>query len=72
MTATYLILLAVGIGIIWVGLRSKDEVYRLASGVTGAIFLIWGFALTPSQLQFLVEAITLVAIFPICMRCLRE
>jgi len=72
MTATYLILLAVGIGIIWVGLRAKDEVYRLASGVTGAIFLIWGFALTPSQFQFLVEAIALVAVFPICMRCLRE
>lgn len=72
MTATYVILLAVGIGIIWVGLSSKDEVYRVASGVTGAIFLIWGFALTPSQFQFLVEAITLVVVFPICMRCLGE
>ena len=60
MPATYLIFLAVGIGIIWLGLKIKDDVYRLAAAVSGAILLIWGFALTPSQFQFLIEAIALV------------
>ena len=72
MSATYLIFLAVGIGTIWVGLRTKDDVYRLAIAVSGAILLIWGFALTPPQLQFSIEAIALVVLFPICIRCLRE
>lgn len=72
MPATYLIFLAVGIGIIWLGLRIKDDVYRLAAAVSGAILLIWGFALTPSQFQFAIEAIALVVLFPVCIRCLRE
>lgn len=72
MDATYLILWAVGLAIVWLGLRTKDEVYRLGAGVAAAIFLVWGFALTPSQLQFLFEAIALIAVFPTCIRCLKE
>ncbi len=72
MDATYLILWAVGLGIIWLSLKTKDEVYRLGAVVAAAIFLIWGFALTPSQLQFLMEAIALIAVFPTCIRCLKE
>ncbi len=69
--ATYLILLVIGLGIIWVGLQTKEEVLRLAAAVIGAIFLIWGFALTPLQFQLLIAALVVVAVFPICMRCLK-
>lgn len=88
MDATYLILWVVGLGIIWLGLRTKDEdsrvwgfpplsdlsgeAYRLGAGVAAAIFLVWGFAWTPSQLQFFMEAIALIAVFPTCIRCLKE
>ena len=67
-----LILLGSGLSIIWLGLRTKDEIYRLGAVIGGAIFLVWGFALTPSQFQVLFEAIALIAVFPVCMRCMKE
>ena len=72
MNVTYLILLGFGLGIIWLGLKTEDEVYRLGAVIGGAIFLVWGFALTPSQFQIFIEAIALIAVFPVCMRCLKE
>jgi len=72
MNVIYLILLGLGLTIIWLGLRTKDEIYRLGTVIGGAIFLVWGFALTPSQFQVLFEAIALIAVFPVCMRCLKE
>lgn len=71
MPATYLIFLAAGLGIVWAGLRLADDVYRLAAALAGAIFLIWGFALTPKQFQLPIEALVIVAVFPICVRCLK-
>jgi Ca2+/Na+ antiporter len=72
MNVIYLILLGLGLSIIWLGLRTKDEIYRLGAVIGGAIFLVWGFALTPSQFQVLFEAIALIAVFPVCMRCMKE
>lgn len=70
MPVTYLILLAIGLGLIWVGLRAKEEVLRITAVVSGAIFLIWGFALAPLQFQLLIAALVVVAVFATCMRCL--
>ena len=70
MPVTYLILLAAGLGIIWLGLKTKDEVYRLTATVSGAFCLVWGFALTPLPLQLLIGSLIVVAVFPICLRCL--
>ena len=72
MPVTYLILLAAGLGIIWLGLKTKDEVYRLAATVSGAVCLIWGFALTPLPFQLLIGLLVVVAVFPICVRCLNS
>lgn len=72
MNVIYLILLGLGLSIIWLGLRTKDEIYRLGAVISGAIVLVWGFAETPTQLQVLIEAIALIAMFPVCMRCLKE
>jgi len=71
MSVTYLVLLAVGLVVIWFGLKIKDDVLMIGSAITGALLLIWGFALTPSQLQLIVEILIVVAIFPICLKCLR-
>ena len=71
MSVTYLVLLAVGLVVIWFGLKTKDDVLMIGSAFTGALLLIWGFALTPSELQLIVEVLIVVAVFPICLKCLR-
>jgi hypothetical protein len=71
MSVTYLVLLAVGLVVIWFGLKTKDDVLMIGSAITGALLLIWGFALTPFQLQLIVEILIVVAVFPICLKCLR-
>ena len=67
---TSLVFLTVGFGTSLIALRTKDEVNRIAALVTGLIFLIWGFALTPQAFQTLVEVSIIIPIFSICMRCL--
>ncbi len=71
MSVTYLILLAIGLVITWTGLKTTDEVLRIAAAVSGVLFIIWGLALTPLQLQLLIAALVIVAVFPICIRCLK-
>jgi hypothetical protein len=51
-------------------LITKDEINRIAVMVAGAIFLVWGFALTPLPFQLLVEISILVPVSFICLRCL--
>jgi len=72
MPLTHLIFLVVGIGLVWISIKFKDDVYRLATAISGAIFIVWGFALTPLQFQLPIEALVLILVFPLCLRCLRE
>jgi uncharacterized membrane protein YhaH (DUF805 family) len=65
----YLLFLIAGLVIIFVGLIVKEEVYRLSAAITGAFTLAWGFALTPTPFQILVEVIIFVSVFSICVRC---
>jgi membrane protein YdbS with pleckstrin-like domain len=69
MSLNYLLMLAIGIGIIWFGWHTKEEVIRLASAICGAIVLVWGFALTPLPLQLFAESMAVLAVFSICIRC---
>lgn len=55
MFATYLVLLTVGLGTIWAGLRIAEEVYRIALVATGLICLAWGFTLSPDPVQLFIE-----------------
>lgn len=71
MSVTYLILLGIGLLTTWTGLKTTDEVLRIAAAVSGVLFIIWGLALTPLQLQLLIAALAIVAVFPICIRCLK-
>jgi hypothetical protein len=71
MPPAYLIFLLSGLGIIWIGLRTGEEIVRIAAAIAGAILLIWGFALTPLPLQLLVEIVSVMAVFSVCVRCMR-
>jgi hypothetical protein len=66
---TYLFILISGLIIIFVGMIVKEEVYRLSAAITGAFTLAWGFALTPTPFQILVEVIIFLSVFSICVRC---
>jgi hypothetical protein len=71
MPPAYLMLLLAGLGIVWFGLKTREEIYQIAAAIAAAILLIWGFALTPLPLQLLVEAIAVTAIFSVCVRCMK-
>lgn len=66
---SYLIFLLIGLILIWVGLKVSEEVVQLSTGITAAILLVWGLVLTPQSLLLLIEIITVLAVFRICMRC---
>jgi hypothetical protein len=42
---SYLIFLAIGLGIIWWGLKIKEEIFQISSAIIGALFLVWGLIL---------------------------
>ncbi|MFQ4144797.1 hypothetical protein [Chlorogloeopsis sp. ULAP02] len=52
MLASYLILLFIGLGAIWLGLKVREEVYRIAIVFSGVMLLVMGFVLSPSVVQF--------------------
>ncbi len=52
MLAACLVLLVIGIGSIWGGLKLQDEILRIAAVVSGSILSILGFILAPSLLKF--------------------
>ncbi|MEM7554629.1 MAG: hypothetical protein AAF378_11095 [Cyanobacteria bacterium P01_A01_bin.84] len=54
MLETYLLLLLIGIATIWGGIKVREEVYRIATVLTGAMLVVLGFILSPSYIQFLV------------------
>jgi len=71
MPPAYLIFLLSGLGIVWLGLKTDEEIIRIAAAIAGSILLIWGFALTPMHFQLVAEIISILAVFSVCVRCLR-
>ncbi|MDM9380434.1 hypothetical protein QUB80_06925 [Chlorogloeopsis sp. ULAP01] len=59
MLASYLVLLFIGLGAIWLGLKVREEVYRIAVVFSGVMLLIMGFVLSPSVVQFCVVLVLL-------------
>jgi hypothetical protein len=50
---TYWILFLLGLIILWVGLKTAEEVYRLALTSAGLISISWGYFSSPSLFQWL-------------------
>ena len=59
MFVAHWVFVALGLWAIWVGLKTTEEVYRIAWMSTGAIAFAWGFAIAPTELQMLVEILFL-------------
>jgi hypothetical protein len=65
-----LILLLMGLGIFFLALKSQDEIHRITAMISGTILLIWGLALAPLAFQLVIEIVSVLAAFSVCMRCL--
>ena len=50
---TYCLLFFLGLGILWVCLKTAEEVYRLALASVGLLTIGWGFLYSPSLFQWL-------------------
>ncbi|MEO1351538.1 MAG: hypothetical protein AAFW84_22495 [Cyanobacteria bacterium J06635_15] len=59
MLSLYLLLLGFGLFMLWRGWRITEEIYQIATVSTGAVALIWGFAISPDELQMILEALSL-------------
>ncbi|MEH2172388.1 hypothetical protein [Nostoc sp.] len=65
-----LVLLLIGLGTLFLVFNTKDEIHRITAMVSGIILLIWGLALAPLSFQLLIEIVSVLAAFSVCMRCL--
>lgn len=65
-----LLLVLIGFGIFFLAWKSQDEINRITAMFSGTISRIWGLALAPLSLQLLIEIVSLLAAFSVCMRCL--
>jgi hypothetical protein len=65
-----LLLLLIGLGIFTLAWNTQDEIHRITAMFSGTISLIWGLALAPLPFQLLIEIVSLLAAFSVCMRCL--
>ncbi|MEL6930964.1 MAG: hypothetical protein AAFO95_20410 [Cyanobacteria bacterium J06600_6] len=66
---SFLIFFGLGLTAISWGIKSREEIMQLSCAIVGAILLIWGLFLTPQTFLLGAEAIALVAVFRICVRC---
>jgi hypothetical protein len=66
---TFLIFLLLGIGILWLGRRATDDIPLIGVSLSGIILLVWGFAIAPFSVQFLVELLLVGLAFSMCVRC---
>ncbi|MEM8809358.1 MAG: hypothetical protein AAF921_19920 [Cyanobacteria bacterium P01_D01_bin.44] len=59
MLSLHLLLFGFGLLMVWRGWRMTEEVYHIATVSTGAVALIWGFAISPDEIQMTLEALSL-------------
>ena len=61
---THYILLFLGLVILWIGVRTADEVFRLAIASAAVIPLGWGYFSSPVLFQF-ISGIAILCIYQI-------
>jgi len=66
---SFIIFFGLGLSAIAWGLKSTEEIIQLTGAILGAILLVWGLFLTPQMLLWAAEAIAVIAVFRICVRC---
>jgi hypothetical protein len=63
----FLVFLAIGLVMIGLSRKTKEDIPVIATAVGGAVCLIWGFAIAPLSFQMAIEIVGIVAIFLSCM-----
>ncbi|MFN6481518.1 MULTISPECIES: hypothetical protein [unclassified Nostoc] len=64
------VLLLVGLVTFLLAFNTKDEINRITAMISGTILLIWSLALAPLAFQLLIEIVSVLGAFSVCMRCL--
>jgi uncharacterized protein (DUF983 family) len=63
----------IGFGTLWAGLnRSNDEAVLIVASVVGSLFVLAGLLTSPTWLQITVELVLVLALFNICMECVKR
>ena len=70
---SHVILWILGFGTLWAGLRLfDDEALLIVSILVGAALVLAGLLMSPVKLQMAVEIALIVAVFHMCMECVRR
>jgi len=65
----YLLFLTIGLAIIWLAIKIKEEVLRISAAIIGSLITIWSFSLSPTSFQIAIELVGVVSVFTFCLRC---
>lgn len=69
----YLILLMIGLGSLWAGLKLfDDEVILITMLLVGSAFTLAGLLSSPVKLQIIIEIVLIINLFYICMECIER
>ncbi|MEM9002559.1 MAG: hypothetical protein AAGE59_03430 [Cyanobacteria bacterium P01_F01_bin.86] len=70
---SHIIFWLLGFGILWAGLKLfDDEVLLIVTLIVGSILVLLGLLSSPPQLQMGIEVVLVVALFHVCMECVRR
>lgn len=70
---SHIIFWILGFGILWAGLKLfDDEVLLIVTLIVGSILVLLGLLSSPPQLQMGIEVVLVVALFHVCMECVRR
>ncbi|MGD1940052.1 MAG: hypothetical protein ACFB0G_01950 [Leptolyngbyaceae cyanobacterium] len=69
----YLIFWLLGFGTLWAGLKLfDDEALLIVTLIVGSVLVLAGLISAPVRLQIGVEVVLVVALFHVCMECIRR
>ncbi len=69
----HLIFWILGFGTLWAGLNLfNDEAVLIVSAIIGSILVLIGLISAPLQLQIGIEVGLILALFNICMQCIKR
>ncbi|MBE7384947.1 MAG: hypothetical protein F6J95_026490 [Leptolyngbya sp. SIO1E4] len=70
---SHIILWILGFSTLWAGLRLfDDEALLIVSILVGVVLVLAGLLAAPVKLQIAIEVVLIVALFHVCMECVRR
>lgn len=69
----HLVFWIIGFGTLWAGLKLfDDEAILIVSAIVGSVFIVIGLISAPLPLQIAIEIGLILALFNICMQCIKR